>query len=169
MRLFNPFLAFSAIGLLAFPNPASSQTYRHEFVLDDGSAVVCTVNSTTNYSSSSKCERISREARNKGLQMMITKLSRLNSCADLAAASRDANPHIQDYSGAVLSACLGYDAYSRRRPSGAGLAYLIDCNGALTEKPIHLLLYRGRSLSDCPNLAELALSGRIPCRTDQGQ
>lgn len=147
---------------------AMAQTYSHEFILEDGSAITCQVSLTGSYSTSTRCNRISREARLRSMQSHSESLRRLNACADLALASAKANPHIYGYSSAVLSACLGRDAFSKRRPAEPGMAYAINCRGELTNKPVSILA-KSRTLSECPGLVELALSGQVPYRTDQAR
>ena len=147
---------------------AVAQTYSHEFVLEDGSAITCQVSLTGSYSTSTSCNRVSREARLKAMKSYSESLGRLNVCADLALESAKANPHIYDYSGSVLSACLGRDSYSSRRPAEPGMAFEINCKGELTNKPVSILA-KSRTLSECPGLVELALSGQVPYRTDQAR
>lgn len=141
--------------------PVSAEVYSHEFVMPDGGSLICTV-TVQGSAGSSKCQRLSPESRQRYLETRNLLLSRLNDCADLAMASRFSNPD-PAYSSAVLQTCLGRDPYSSKRPSGLGMAYIISCDGVMTNR-VTSLLNPPRKLTDCPRLPELALSGKLPYR-----
>jgi hypothetical protein len=145
-------------------SPVYAQTYRHEFVRKDGSATVCTVQVISSFSVSTECSDITASARNKGLDVAIKGYQSLNDCGNLALASKNSHPD-KNYSSSVLAACLGRDSFSKRKPIDPLKVYEISCNGELTSNAINLLT-PSRKIADCKNLVELALSGRIPYRTD---
>ena len=154
-------LVFAAA--FAFPLHSNAETYTHEFVLEDGSSIECTLTIAGTYSSQSSCKSYTHEQRMVGLNYHNKAMQNLNACADLAEASRGLGLGPK-YPSSVLQACLGYDPYAAQKPSDPMKAYLINCEGEMTNEEVNFLQYE-RGLKDCPGLAAIALEGRLPYRT----
>ena len=154
-------LVFAAA--FAFPLHSSAQTYTHEFVFEDGSSIRCTLRIAGTYSSQSSCDRYSFEQRKAGADYYIKAMGNLNDCADLSEATRSLGIS-SNYPSSVLQACLGRDPWAAKKPSDPMKAYLINCEGEMTNKQVDWGLYE-RGLKDCPGLAAIALEGRLPYRT----
>ena len=159
----NSFLMTALVaGTLATSLPSRAQTYTHEFILEDGSAIECALTIMGPTSSQSECTRISFETRMKAKERYADAMGNLNACADLAEQTRRFGSR---YVSSVLQACLGRDPFSRKSLQPGGKIYKINCRGEETAEPVAWNYQRG--LKDCPGLVEIALEGRLPYRVDQ--
>lgn len=155
-------LPITTVFLLSLaPQAAWSDSYWHEYVMPDGSAIDCSTISFGASGGSTECTRLTPDQRLKVKREYVKSLRKLTDCIDLMKAAEEAG-HSSSYAEWAYYTCTGVGTKVNRGKNFEVTTYVISCDGT----PSAQAPTPGwrRSLGDCPGLKDLVLSGNLNTR-----